>query len=144
MPNEAQVEKRRIEVVWNDLKFEFCWRVGTPPDLLASRLSRMLDPLADSTKLELCDSEGTILPLCDDILSGYSLFARFGYSDSSAEGLHHSLLLSSSSLLLPRPDFPPPLTDAGTGEDNEETELALIGEKPVRVRVYLRDSSPPH
>lgn len=74
---EAKTEKKRIEVIWNELKFEFVWRVGTPPQLLVFRLSRMLDPLADPGRLILHFSDGLFAELCDALESGVSLQAKF-------------------------------------------------------------------
>ena len=83
---EKKTEKKRIEVVWNELKFEFVWRVGTPTHLLVFRLSRMLDPLADCSRLILTDTDGMVVELCDAMENLASFAAKFVDVPAAAAG----------------------------------------------------------
>ncbi len=78
---EEKPAKKRVEILWNELKFEFSWRVGTPEVLLVVRLARMLDPLADASRLLLTFSDGRHAIMDDSIESNVSLHATFQSSE---------------------------------------------------------------
>lgn len=106
--DEKKTEKKRIEVIWNELKFEFVWRVGTPTHLLVFRLARMLDPLADGSRLMLTDGDGLHVELGDGLESGVSYHAKFVDGPLPPFAIPQpNSLLSSSQNLLPPPGYQP-------------------------------------
>lgn len=131
---EPKPEKKRVEVLWNDLKFEFVWRVGTPSDLLVIRLARMLDPLADARRLFLFYQDGLQAVLDDCIENESSVSAVF---HDSVMALHASSTRSSArsapTLRLQSSGRPETLPSGRTSQDAQAGQ-ALLPEPSSPVR----------
>ena len=138
---EPKPEKKRVEVLWNDLKFEFVWRIGTPTNLLVIRLARMLDPLADARRLLLFHQDGLQAMLDDYIENESSISAVFHDSALASHAPSAKISFRSAPLAgLPSSGHQEVL-GSRTHQDAQSSQVLLPGPpSPVRAARCLSNA----